>query len=81
MTLHRYFLHASLLLGFGFTIITFYIPFVRDDIFEQEEPNIVAWGFAGGCLAAFIATSELYKFIKRLIWKTRISRGTIERKK
>ncbi len=59
-----YWLHLAVLIGGASIFLTIYIPFLRDDVFEQSIPTPLGWILAAASPFVFLILSEIYKLGK-----------------
>eukprot|EP01117_Protostelium_nocturnum_P007386 TRINITY_DN2646_c0_g1_i1.p1 TRINITY_DN2646_c0_g1~~TRINITY_DN2646_c0_g1_i1.p1 ORF type:complete len:953 (-),score=274.91 TRINITY_DN2646_c0_g1_i1:128-2986(-) len=64
-----YWLHVAVLFGIGSLFFTFYTPVFETSVFEHSRPDWRNWLVALASAVVFMASSEVYKLIKRPIRK------------
>lgn len=60
-------LHGTVALSVGSLFITFYVPWFRESVFDQDTPTGLGWALAAGVTVLFLILAEIYKLIKRLV--------------
>ena len=67
-------LRAPVWISIASLFLTFYVEWIRKHVFEQGQPTLVGWGLVAGFAVLFLATSELYKYGKRIYFRRRLKR-------
>lgn len=64
-------LHATVWFSIVTLFITFYVPWIRKNIFHQSKPTGIGWAFVVAAAVTFLFLSECYKLGKRIWFRYR----------